>query len=237
VLGQTYPCTHFLVSDGPARATVQDWAAEHIVLGRPHADNGNTPRAIGSISAMNQDFDAIAYLDADNWYYPHHIESMMTLHRQTGACVCTATRTIHRLDGSLMYLDSFGSDGRNHVDTSCLCLLRPAFDVLPLWAMMPRQLGPACDRVIWGAIRARRYASAHHPEPTVAFRTQYAIHYKNLGEPPPPGAKSDAESTHAAWRWWKSLPSEVRDRWQAYFHGTQPQSEVESSASEPNRWF
>jgi hypothetical protein len=222
VLGQTYPCTHFLVSDGSPHAAVRDWTAEHILLGRPHGDVGNTPRAIGSFSAMNRDFDAIAYLDADNWYYPNHIESMVTLHQRTGAIVCSATRSIHRLDGSLMYTDTFECDGDGHVDTSCLFLLRPAFGVLPFWAMMPKQLGPTGDMIIWTAIRARGFLSAHHAEPTVAFRTQYQLHYQNVGESPPPETKSTADSTIGARSWWDSLPSEVRAMWHRYLFGVDP---------------
>ena len=214
---QTYPCVHFLVADGCAQAEVQNWSAERILLSRPHGDNGNTPRTVGSLSAMNLDFDAIAYLDADNWYYPAHIESMVMLHRQTGVCVCTATRNIHRLDGSFMYTDAYESDGHTHVDTSCLFLTRLAFEILPLWAMMPKQLGPVCDRVLWQAILARGFSHAHCPEPTVAFRTQYQVHYQNLREPAPPRTKTISESTGAAESWWQSMPADTRLKWQRYF--------------------
>jgi glycosyltransferase involved in cell wall biosynthesis len=222
VLGQTYPCTHFLVADGSPHTTVRNWSAEHIVLSRPHRDNGNTPRGVGSFSAMNQGFDAIAYLDADNWFYPGHIEAMVKLHLHTEAMVCTATRTIHRIDGSMMYTDHFESDGRTHVDTSCLFLTRSGFGIVPLWAMMPAQLGPLCDRVVWHAIIARGFSHAHNPEPTVAFRTQYQVHYRNIGEPPPPGTKSNAESTGQAACWWQSQPAETRQKWNRYFETPLP---------------
>jgi hypothetical protein len=174
---------------------------------------GNTPRAIGSLSAMNQGFDAIAYLDADNWYYPNHVEAMIKLHQQTGAAVCTASRTIHRLDESLMFVDR-ECDGCNHVDTSCYFLTREAFRVLPIWAMMPTQLGPLGDRVMWNLIRSLGLRCAHHPEPTVAFRTQYEVHYQFVGETPPPGMKTIAESTGKAMQWWSALSQESQDDWQ-----------------------
>src|SRR5262245_29299152 len=78
VAKQTFRCDHFVVADGHPQELVTP--AEHIILPRAHHDNGNTARAIGSLSAMNQDYDAVAYLDADNWYYPNHIESMVLLH-------------------------------------------------------------------------------------------------------------------------------------------------------------
>ena len=214
---QTYPCTHFLVADGNPSQEVAGWPVEHVILSKPHNDVGNTPRAIGSLSAMNQGYDAIACLDADNWYYPEHVESMVNLHRQTGAAVCTASRTIHRLDGSLMYADVNECDGQRHVDTSCLFFTRAAFRLLPIWAMMPPQLGAIGDTVMFQAILARRLPRAHNPQPTVAFRTQYQVHYWNIGEPAPPGTKSNAESTGQAVAWWNALPEAVRNDWTRYF--------------------
>ncbi len=221
VLEQTHPCTHFLVSDGSPHVEVADWQGEHIQLGRPHGDNGNTPRAVGSLSAMNRDFDAVAYLDADNWYWPQHIAAMVALYRQTGVAICTASRTIHRGDGSVMYVD-YECNGESHVDTSCLFFLRPAFRIMPYWATMPRQFGPICDRAMWQIILAHKLSSAHHAQPTVAFRTQYEFHYQRIGETPPPGAKSNAESTGSAWDWWDSLAPDVRAQWKDYFSGEGP---------------
>jgi hypothetical protein len=168
---------------------------------------------------MNQGYDAVAYLDADNWYYPGHVEAMVNLHQRTGAAVCTAGRSIHRLDGSLMYVDAHESDGQKHVDTSCLFLTRTAFRVLPVWAMMPPQLAPAGDMVFWQAILARKLSHAHNRQPTVAFRTQYQVHYQNIGEPAPAGTKANADTTGAADRWWASLPAPEREEWSRYFAG------------------
>ncbi len=217
VAAQSYPCSHLMIADGHPQVAVAAWPVQHIVLPRAHGDNGNTPRAIGSLTVNTQGFDALAYLDADNWYYPGYIETMVTLQQTTGAVVCTAGRSMHRLDGSLMYLDRNESDGKRHVDTSCLFLTRQAFRLTPLWAMMPKQLGPTCDRVFWEAIRSRRLAHAHNPAPTVAFRSYYAVHYRNIGETPPPGAKTVAENAGAARRWWNGLPVPEREDWQRYF--------------------
>jgi len=206
-----------MIADGNPRKEVASWAVEHIILPKPHDDHGNTARGIGSMSAMNQGYDALSFLNADNWYYPNHIESMNNLCWQTGAAVCTASRTIHRLDGSLMFTDLHECDGRRHVDTNCFFLMRPAFRVLPIWMMMPTQLGPVGDQVVWQTIVARRVPRAHNSEPTVAFRTKDHAHYWSLGEPAPPGAKSKADSTGKAMTWWDSLPEDVRNEWGRYF--------------------
>ena len=212
VASQTHACTHFLVADGHPQDLAGHTGIEQIILPRAHGDVGNLARAVGSLSAMRQGFDAIAYLDADNWYYPNHIDAMVTLYRTSGAMVCSAARTLHRLDGSLMGTD-LESDGVHHVDTSCLFVTRAAFQVLPLWALMPPQFGPIGDQVVWGFIQNRRFSTAHNPTPTVAFRTQYATHYQAIGEVPPPGTKTNAESTELAHVWWASLTAAERYSW------------------------
>jgi hypothetical protein len=217
VLSQTYACTHFLVSDGSGLAdAVQGWSARHVLLGVAHDDGGNTPRAVGSLLAMNERFDAVAYLDADNWFLPSHIDSMVKLHQETGADVCSSARSLHRGDGSLMYVDVFESDGTRHVDTSCLFLTRQAFGILPLWAMMPHELGPRCDQVFWSAIKAQKFSCASSREPTVAYRTRYDVHYRNMREAPPADVKYVADFRRVD-TWWASLPAETQQRWQRYF--------------------
>jgi hypothetical protein len=115
-----------------------------------------------------------------------------------------------------MYVDILESDGKRHVDTSCLFLTRQAFGLLPLWAMMPHELGPRCDQVFWLAIQAQKFSRAHSNEPTVAYRTRYDIHYKNMREAPPAGVKRVADFLQVG-DWWASLPADVKHRWQRYF--------------------
>ncbi len=210
---QSHACVHYLVADGMPRGEINDWQVEHITLARAHHNVGNTPRAVGSISAMSEGADAIAYLDADNWYYPHHIAEMIRLHEQTSAAVCSASRTIHRPDGSLMFRDP-ECNGQTHVDTSCYFLTAAAFRVVPLWGMMPQELGPIGDRVVWNYIQQLGLLRAHNPEPTVAFRTQYAAHYQFNGESPPPDAKANDETTNRALKWWNELPMNERAFWE-----------------------
>ena len=211
VLKQTYRCTHFMVADGYPQTEVSTWNIEHIQLSASHCDVGNTPRGIGSMSAMNLGYDAICFLDADNWYYPNHVETMVSLHQHTGAAVCTTSRMMHRLDGSFMYVDRTDCDGKNHVDTSCFFVTSSAFRVLPIWMMMPPQLGPIGDRIFWRAVVSRGISCAHNMDPTVAFRTQYDMHYTGIGETPPPKAKSYEETVGKALNWMNSLPENTRN--------------------------
>ena len=215
VVGQSHPCTHFMVADGFPRSEVATWDLEHSALPRGHADYGNTPRTVGSLLANTQGYDAIAYLDADNWLYPDHIASMVELHEKSGAQLCSATRTIHRLDGSLMFVDQ-ESDGKKHVDTSCLFLTRPLFRMITIWAMMPSEISAHCDRVFWQALLVRDPPRAHHDKPTIAFRSRYRVHYESLGETPPEGCINMQDMPNHPSNWWAAQPAEIRSSWLRY---------------------
>jgi glycosyltransferase involved in cell wall biosynthesis len=197
VRAQTHPSTHILVADGTPESYVDGWEAQHIVLMKNHGDFGDTPRAVGTVSAIGQGFDAIAYLDADNWYAPEHIESLVKLHDKTGAAVCTASRNFHRLDGTLMGLCPF-SDGETFVDTSCLFLTRKAFRVAWRWALIPPDLHALDDRVMWHFVLSAKLARAHTGRPTMAYRTAFAGDYRAFGEEPPPGADKTGAALMAA---------------------------------------
>jgi hypothetical protein len=212
---QRHPATHFMIADGHPKALVAGWPVEHIVLPRAHADNGNTPRGIGSTSAISQGFDAIAYLDADNWYRPDHLEKLIEAQRSTGAAICTCNRTMHRPDGSVLYWD-LESNGVQFVDTSCLFLTERAFRMVALWGMMPKKLSPVCDRIFWMAICASRLPRAHLRYASVAFRTRYADHYTFAGEEPPAGAVTGEEFGRPT-VWWNSQSPTFRNEWNRYF--------------------
>jgi glycosyltransferase involved in cell wall biosynthesis len=212
VAAQPGSVSHILVADGCSK----DWASRavshHIVLpGKGHGDNGNLARAIGTAIAMAEGFDAIALLDADNWYKPDHIASLLTLHQQTGAAICTTARSLHRIDGSLLAACDRESDGIGFADTSCMFYLRQAFAVLPLWGQIPRQFGPICDRIMWAAIQSRKITTAHSGLPTVAFRTSYCNHYRSAGENPPPDCKTQ-EMVVQCVQSWNMLPQSERIR-------------------------
>ena len=189
IQAQTYPCVHFIVADGQPYDEVDSWDAQHIKLPVNISDYGDTPRGVGSIIAMSQGYDAIAYLDADNWYYPDHIATMVKLQRETGVAVVTSARNLHRLDGSLLG-KCIEVDGENFVDTSCLFLTRTAFNNIPVWWSMPPKYHCIDDRVFWANIKSRNLSRIHSGKTTVAYRTAFANHYLFFGETPPEGSKA-----------------------------------------------
>ena len=62
------------------------------------------------------------------------------------------------------------------------------------------------------AVQARRFRLAHHPQPTVAYRTTFRVHYEGIGEAAPPGTRSNEDSTGRSIRWWHSLAEDERNR-------------------------
>ena len=69
VLEQTVPVTHVLVSDGPRRTDltgVANSVSVHLELPTPASDSGATPRVIGGRWAVENGYDIVCYLDADD---------------------------------------------------------------------------------------------------------------------------------------------------------------------------
>lgn len=198
VLRQTYGCRHILVSDGhPASFFDNSPDAHHIKLPAANGDNGNTPRALGGMFAERNGFDAIAYLDADNWYDPNHIETMVAAYESHRTPLVASKRRFCDLNGNPLHVTEKDEESNSHVDTSCWLILRPAFHLLRTW-LMPRELSPICDRIFFHKVAHDRLRIAPTNARTVNFRTQYSLHYQAAGLSPPPGAKTVDEVTRRA---------------------------------------
>ncbi len=200
VLRQGVNAHHILVADGHPRAEIDDWEATHVTLPRAHGDNGNTPRGIGSMLAMAERYDFIAYLDADNWFHPDHLRSLLSVYQATKPDVCCSFRTLHALDGTLMVgLRDADEAALEHVDTSCYLIHSSVFDYLKVWLTMPRILSPICDRIFYRGLFARGVRFGFSRSPSVAFRSQYAMHYRAAGRAMPEGIKQDPGKDARAW--------------------------------------
>ena len=185
VISQTLNATidHFMIADGFPSCDVSAWKVKHVSLPNGHADNGNTPRGIGSALADAEGYDFVAYLDADNWFHPDHLASLLALHDETKAPVCCSMRTFHHRDGSLLNISEPQDDSLLHVDTSCYMIHSSAFDILSIWCRMPKELSPICDRLFKLAFVNARQPIAYSKQKTVAFRSQYYLHYELAGLP------------------------------------------------------
>jgi glycosyltransferase involved in cell wall biosynthesis len=206
VAKQTYPCEHIWIADGFASPEVESWTRWHVSLSKCHENGGATPRGIGTWFAAANGFDAVAYLDADNWYKPDHIAELVRLHTETRAALLVARRSIHRADGSVMFALDDESDGIEHADTSCIMIARAAFGTATAWLAVSPEYGPLCDRIFWYHAR-ELYPRAVSSKATVCFQTMYPFHYRRVREPVPDGAKRIEHCID----FWNSLDEARRD--------------------------
>lgn len=205
---QTVHCEHILVANGFARDEVDAWPVRHLRLSTSSANYGDTPRRIAGEAVTNAGFDAVVYLDADNWLRPRHVESLFACHLAYAAAVCHSARTFHRPDGSIMPL-VLGGDNVDHVDTSCLFIARQAFDLLPLWGTWPRELSPLDDRMLWRAARARGHGHRFTGALTACYEATHAGIYRAIGETPPQDMRPDTDLGRIV-AWHARLPVEQR---------------------------
>jgi hypothetical protein len=199
VAAQTYPCRHIMVADGYARDEINTWPVEHVRLSHPSADYGDTPRAKGGDAAIASGCDAIAYLDADNTFRPHHVESLVARRQATGAPWCRTGRTLLLPDGRFLPV-LHPDDSLGHVDTNCMLISGDVLAMRSAWSAVPRILSAIGDRVVVRMLRARGFAPAHTGALTVRYTVNEARFYQALGLAPPPTARAPiALDPIAAW--------------------------------------
>lgn len=221
ILAQTEgDVTHFMISDGFPNPIVDTWdKTVHIKLPN-HADYGDTPRAIGGLSAANMGFDAITLLDADNWFEPNHIAELANLQRETGVQIVTGTRYLRRPDESIMAV-CHESDGEAFNDTNCYLIMRSAFRAFSAWGFKDPRQGIIGDRIFWQTLLKMNVTRAHCSTPTVNYATTFATHYLQNKETPPPGSKviakfvGDPLERMLSFEEWARLIVAQRDRMQA----------------------
>src|SRR5579863_2363016 len=211
VRGQSVGTDHLLVADGHPQDWIDHEGVRHLRLDRSHADHGNTPRGVGALLAAAEGFDAIALLDADNWVDCNHLEICLSAAARAGRkCdFVIARRRFRRQDGSVLPVQDEAVS--EHVDTNCFVFLPGSYHLLSFWALMPKPLSMAGDRIFWAGVRARRLVGALvHDLVTVNYSTMWAGEYVKNGEIPPDGAKTvaDFEPMRA---WLRSLSRQERE--------------------------
>ena len=186
-------CLHVLVGDGAALpADIPSDNLFQITLSRNIGDYGDSPRALGAIYGFSLGADAVAFLDADNWYSLDHIESLVRLHHTTGAPVVVSLRNLVSLDGSLMGVCE-DSDGLTFCDTNCMFFTTRAADIATSWWRIPPHLHAIDDRVIWSRVLRARHPIARTLHATANYRTGFRFHYERFNRAVPEDVKSGAD--------------------------------------------
>ncbi|MGF1640803.1 MAG: glycosyltransferase [Rhodospirillales bacterium] len=185
---------HILVADGHPRPEIDGLArCQHIPLPVGHGDSGDAPRLVGCASAAAQMFDGVLLLDADNWYEPEHVETLLAVQRDRQVPLVTAARRLIRPDTGESLGVCSESDGERFTDTNCYLVMHPAYFLFAAWGLRDRQkalaIGSLGDRLFWQAVTASKVPRAHSPAATVNYETAYAVHYLARGLALPAFAK------------------------------------------------
>lgn len=179
---------HFLIADGIPQPWIDKRPARHIRLDRSHGDYGGVARSIGAMLAIGEGYDAIGFLDADNWLEPDHVAHCLQAAGEVPECDYVIARcTLRRPDESAIPFE--GESIERHVDTNCFLFLPGAFHMLPAWGTMPKIVSPVGDRFFYQAVREQGLRRAVASKKTVNYHCVAAPVYLAIGETPPPDAK------------------------------------------------
>ena len=99
----------------------------HIILSEAHNDYGNTPRGIGALSAINQGFNVILFLDADNWFENKHLESVLEMKiANLSFDIISTYRNLVLPSGEIVKSDKVDLE-KKHIDTNCMIFFESSF--------------------------------------------------------------------------------------------------------------
>jgi len=200
VRSQTCPCLHVLVADGKPHAELNLWEAHHVVLPVSHHDIGSTPRLVGCFHSIGLGVEAVAFLDADNWYSTGHIAGLMQARRQHGAAFVSSGRMLWSLDDYPMGACPLTDPGR-FIDTNCMLFGREAFALLHNWVLMPGYGHLIGDRIMHHHVRQSGLPLAHVSTPTVNYRCGKEGLYRLMKHPVPETCqpRPDYEASFQQW--------------------------------------
>lgn len=209
---QAVPVDHILVADG----FPQDWVeaygnVNHVILRKNSADFGDTPRSLGFVVGMKNDYDILQFLDADNVLFPDHMAKAVEACAANRPDLIVARRALLRPDGSTMSVAMQDEDNLMHVDTNCYVFCSSAFHIGLKWSLIPRQFACVGDRIFWGIVRNANLKAVVLRDKTVGYSCMWPEVYKALGETPPAGARDLSRHQEAMKAWWHGLDKSEQD--------------------------
>jgi len=200
VLAQTHAATHLMIADGHPQPAVDGWDVRHTRLPLAHADAGNTARGVGGALAFAEGFDAVCYLDADNWYAEDHVASLVELCSRHPLKVAISSRQIVLSTGEAYTGPDTEVAERRHVDTSCVMVTAGAAILAPVWSMIPVDMAPIGDRIFLQAVRHHRASHGWTGRKTLFYESRWERHFRAMGRTPPADAHAmDLAALHAVY--------------------------------------
>lgn len=177
VSGQTLPCDHILVADGEPQPMPPGARVIHMVLPSNVGNSGASPRGFGAQYAFVQGYDAVAFLDADNWFDPEHVQAAVHLLEQGPFDVVYARRKIVFPDSEVLPFEDPDDAAGRHVDTNCYVFSKRAAFLASAWAMYPKEFGAGEDRYLKVIVDKYALRVGRLDVPTVWYETNWSKHY------------------------------------------------------------
>ena len=184
VASQSFACDHILVADGEPQILHAEMQVIHMVLPENVGNSGATPRGLGGQYAFSQGYDAVAFLDADNWYEPDHIETAIKDLEDQNLDVVYTRRNIVFEDGDILQVDDPQDVGGVHVDTNCYIMSKRAAFLMGFWALYPKEFGAGEDRYMKKIIDALGLRSKLIENKSVWYESHWANHYRLANKAP-----------------------------------------------------
>lgn len=203
---QTVEVTHFLIADGSPIRDLENAGVRHIILDKNHGDWGNTPRAVAGILAVSEGYEAIGYLDADNWIDSDHVMSCITAANKSIKSVdfvIAKRRWVNDHREFLPYKSPEDLSGR-HADTNCIFLMKNCLHLASQWGVIPHPLSQFGDRLFFYLLQTQGYQSTYVNHETVNYLCTWRDIYVHLGLEVPSYAKPGLDIAKAK-AWWDQL--------------------------------
>jgi hypothetical protein len=170
VLAQSIPCEHIVVSDGVRLDPPAGFQGQVLQLPYNHANYGNTPRARGARHAIENGFDAICWLDADNWFAPEHVAELVGADDSFDLAV--SGRTIVDIDGSSPRVCPHA--GPHLFDANCLLARARGLEIAEFWENVPIEYAYFSDRFLEVLAIRKQLVVRRTNQPTVFYRDKRA---------------------------------------------------------------
>jgi hypothetical protein len=184
VSAQTVKVVHYLVSDGEREDWLDAYDIVHMALPSNIGSTGATPRGLGALTAFHDGFDAVTFLDADNYFDPSHIAQCVALQQENKVDLVFARRHIFFPDGEVLK-DPDPQDGPGgHVDANCYFITKSAAFLVGMIGMYPREFGAGEDRPTPLLVQKFGLTFEYLDQPTVWYETNWEYHYQLAGKAP-----------------------------------------------------